>query len=226
MFNIFPLIDFRLYMSMSPAQTRIHQAALRLFAEKGSTRISVSELAQAAGIARGTIYNNLDAPERLFQSVAAQLTEEMHQRIVMSFDGVDDPARRLANGIRFFMRRAHEEPHWGRFVSRFAFSSESLQGLWSGPPMRDVLQGMSLGRYDFRSGQLQAVVSMIAGSVLSAMFLVMEGLCTWREAGSDAAELLLRGMGVPAPEARAIATAELPPLPEPMSLQQTGLKAA
>ena len=211
---------------MSPASTRIHQAALRLFAEKGSTRITVSELAQAAGIARGTIYNNLDSPERLFQSVAAQLALEMHQRIVMSFGGVDDPARRLANGIRFFVRRAHEEPHWGRFVSRFAFSNESLQGLWSGPPMRDVLQGMSLGRYDFRTGQLQSVISLVAGSVLSAMFLVLEGHCPWREAGSDTAELLLRGMGIAPAEACAIATAELPPLPELMQLQQADLKAA
>jgi len=57
---------------MSPAQTRIHQAALRLFAEKGSNQITVSELAQAAGIARGTIYNNLESPDLLFQSVAAR----------------------------------------------------------------------------------------------------------------------------------------------------------
>jgi AcrR family transcriptional regulator len=200
---------------MNPAKSRIHQAALRLFAETGSTRITVSELAQAAGIARGTIYNNLDSSEELFQSVAAQLADEMHLRVVASFEGVADPASRLANGVRLFIRRAHEEPHWGRFVSRFAFSNESLQGLWSGPPMRDVLQGMSLGRYDFRTGQLQSVISMIAGSVLSAMFLVLEGHSTWREAGSDTAELLLRGMGVPAQEARDIATSELPPLPEP-----------
>jgi AcrR family transcriptional regulator len=211
---------------MSPAQTRIHQAALRLFAEKGSAQITVSELAQAAGIARGTIYNNLEAPDLLFQSVAAQLADEMHQRVVASFGGVPDPACRLANGIRFFIRRAHEEPHWGRFVSRFAFSNEALQGLWNGPPMRDVLLGMSLGRYDFRVEQLPSVISLIAGSVLSAMFLVLEGHNTWREAGSDTAGLLLRGMGLPAQEARDIANSELPLLPEVPQLQQPGRKAA
>jgi AcrR family transcriptional regulator len=211
---------------MSPAKTRIHQAALRLFAEKGSTQISVSELAQAAGIARGTIYNNLDSPDLLFQSVAARLADEMHQRVVASFGGVPDPARRLANGIRFFIRRAHQEPHWGRFVSRFAFSNQALQGLWNGPPMRDVLLGMSLGRYDFKAEQLQSVIALVAGSVLSAMFLVLEGHSAWREAGSDAAELLLRGMGIPPQEARDIAHSELPQLPELPQLQQPGRKAA
>jgi AcrR family transcriptional regulator len=199
---------------MNPAQARIHRAALALFAEKGATQLTVSELAQAAGIARGTIYNNLESPETLFENVAAQLAEEMHQRVVASYAGIEDPAQRLANGIRQFIRRAHEEPHWGRFINRFAFSNQSLQGLWAGPPMRDVLQGMSLHRYDFRPEQLPSVIALIAGSTLSAMFLVLEGHRTWREAGSETAELVLRAMGIAPEQARQIATAELPALPE------------
>ncbi len=199
---------------MNPAQARIHRAALELFAEKGATQVTISELAQAAGIARGTIYNNLKSPEALFENVAAQLADEMHQRVVASYAGVEDPAQRLANGIRQFIRRAHEEPHWGRFINRFAFSNQSLQGLWAGPPMRDVLLGISQHRYDFRQEQLPAVISLIAGSTLSAMFLVLEGHRTWREAGSDTAELVLRAMGIAPEQARQIATAELPPLPE------------
>ena len=92
--------------------------------------------------------------------------------------------------------------------------------------MRDVLLGMSLGRYDFKAEQLQSVIALVAGSVLSAMFLVLEGHSTWREAGSDAAELLLRGMGIPPQEARSIASSELPNLPELPQLQQAGRKAA
>ncbi len=199
---------------MNPAQARIHRAALELFAEKGATQVTISELAQAAGIARGTIYNNLKSPEALFENLAAQLADEMHQRVVASYAGVEDPAQRLANGIRQFIRRAHEEPHWGRFISRFAFSNQSLQGLWAGPPMRDVLMGMTLQRYDFRQEQLPSVIALIAGSTLSAMFLVLEGHRTWREAGSDTAELVLRALGLAPEQARRIATAELPPLPE------------
>ncbi len=198
---------------MSPAQARIHQAALRLFAEKGTSHITVSELAQAAGIARGTIYNNVDSPEQLFQLVATQLAAEMHDRVSASFATVPDPAQRLANGIRFFIRRAHEEPHWGRFVNRFAFSTRSLQGFWNGPPMRDVLEGMTRHRYDVKPEQLPSVVSLISGSVLAAMFLVLEGHLTWRAAASDTAELVLRGLGIPVAEARTIATSELPALP-------------
>jgi len=197
---------------LTAAQARIHHAALRLFAEKGSAAVTMSELALAAGVARGTVHNNLDSPEDLFNTVAAQLSGEMHQRVVASFKGIEDPAHRLANGIRFFVRRAHEEPHWGRFINRFAFSNESLRGMWAGPPTQDILLGIAQRRYDFPQEQLPTVIAMIAGTVLSAMFLVLEGHRAWRDAGSDAAELVLRAMGVPVEDARKLSRAELPPL--------------
>jgi len=199
---------------ISPALARIHRAAMQLFAENGQTQVTVSELAQAAGIARGTIYNNVASPETLFESVCAQLAKEMNERVIASFEATTDSPQRLANGIRHYIRRAHEEPHWGRFISRFSFSHAALQGMWSGPPMRDVLDGLAQQRYDFRPEQLPSVVAVIAGAVLVSMFLVLEGHRTWRDAGSDTAELVLRGMGVDAETARRVATAELPPLPE------------
>ena len=55
---------------MNQAQRRIHDAAIRLFAEQGNHRVSVSDLAQAAGVARGTIYNNIETPEYLFEQVS------------------------------------------------------------------------------------------------------------------------------------------------------------
>lgn len=197
-----------------PIISRIHRAAFQLFAEKGETQVSISELAQAAGIARGTVYNHVPAPEALFETVAARMAEEMHGRVVASFADITDPAQRLANGIRYFIRRAHEEPHWGRFLSRFAFSHQALQDMWTGPTMRDLRDGMEQRRYDFQPDQMLSVIAVIAGSVLASIVLVLEGHRTWRDAGSDTAELLLRGLGVEASAARRYATAELPPLPE------------
>lgn len=197
----------------TPALKRIHQAAVRLFADKGSTEVNISELAHAAGVARGTVYNNLSEPDSLFEEVAAQLSSEMHQRIVASFVLDDDPAQRLANGIRYFIRRAHEEPDWGRFFCRFAMGNASLRELWNGPPMMELLNGLQQGRYQFRQEQLPGMLAMMAGSVLGSMLLVLEGHRTWRDAGADNAELLLRAIGVPIEEARALASTELPPLP-------------
>jgi hypothetical protein len=53
---------------------------------------------------------------------------------------------------------------------------------------------------------------MIGGSVMGAMALVLDGHETWRNAGFDAAEFILRALGVPENDAKAYAVAELPAL--------------
>ncbi len=197
------------------AQSRIYDAAVRIFAEHGTTHANVTELAHAAGLARGTIYNNVDNLDSLFEEVATALANEMHARVIASFTTIKDPARRLACGIRFFVRRAHEEPHWGRFIVRFAFSTATMRGMLAGPPMRDLRDGLARGRYSFRPEQMESVVGFIGSTTIAAMWLVLDGEKTWRDAGADAAELTLRSLGVPAQEAIALATTDLPPLPEP-----------
>ncbi len=197
---------------MSSAQARIHQAALRLFAEKGSA-ITISELAEQAGIARGTVYNNVESPNELFEQVAAELANEMHARLQSILPNLADPAERLATGIRCFLRRAHEEPDWGRFLIRFSFSNRALQTMWNGPPMADLVLGLSKRRYDFSPEQLASVVGLITGSTIAAMFTMLNGYKTWQDAGSETAQLVLRSLGIPAAEARRLATKKLPPVP-------------
>lgn len=201
---------------MAPSKTakdRIQQAALRLFAERGATQINVKELAAAAGVARGTIYHHVQNPEDLFHDIAGQLAAEMNERVALSFEGLDDPAHRLARGIRFYVRRAHEEPDWGRFMMRFGLANPATQQLWNGQPVQDLMNGLLEGRYQFRREQLPSVAGLVAGSVIGALLIVLEGFQAWRAAGSDTAELVLTGLGVPAEEARALATSDLPPLP-------------
>src|SRR5262245_14717291 len=101
---------------------RIHAAALKVFADTGTTRINVSELAAAAGMARGTIYGNVPDLDSLFEDVAAQLARDMVDRVMRGFEGIDDPAQRMSIGIRQYIRRAHQEPQWGRFMHRFGLS--------------------------------------------------------------------------------------------------------
>lgn len=208
---------------VSAAQKRIHAAALRLFAESGSTDVSVSALAETAGVARGTVYNNLGSTEDLLRRVAAQLAEDMHERVVASYAGVDDAAQRLAIGIRLYVRRAHDEPHWGRFLVQFGMGNDALREIWMGPPVQDLEMGRSSGRYAFRAEQLPAAMGLVAGTTLTAILLVLDGHRTWRDAGSDAVELVLRALGLAAGEAQQLATAALPELAEAsMAARSTG----
>jgi len=197
---------------LSQARGRIHAAAMQLFAERGVTRVNISELAEAAGMARGTIYSHVTDIDSLFEEVAAELAHDMTARVVASFAGISDPARRLAIGVRQFIRRAHEEPLWGRFVSRFGLSDPTWQEVQATAPFADVVAGIESGRYRISRDQVPAMVSLIAGGTLAAMQPVLQGHCTWREIGADTAELMLVALGLSHKEARELARSELPPL--------------
>lgn len=199
-------------MAVAAVQARIRDAAMQILTRRGPGQVAVSELAQLSGVARGTIYNNGVNVETLFEDIAADLADDMHRRVMASFGDTDDPALRLAWGIRFFIRRAHDEPLWGRFIVRFAFSMAGLRGMETSQALVDLLHGIDLRRYDIRPEQTMSVLSMIYSTTVSAMFLVLEGHKTWRDAGSDAAELVLRALGIERDEARRLALADLPPL--------------
>jgi AcrR family transcriptional regulator len=201
---------------MQRTEKRINDAAMRLFAERGSAEVSISELATEAGVARGTLYRNVESIDRLFDQVKEQLAFELHDSIarVMDAHGDLDPPLRLATGMRMLVRRAHENPAMGRFLVRFALTDESLREVLSGPPMQDVEAGITTGRYAVAPALSLSIASLLMGAVVSAMWMVLEGHQGWREAGSGAAELVLASLGVARDEAHQIAGAPLPPLPE------------
>jgi AcrR family transcriptional regulator len=196
----------------TPTDQRISDAAIRLFVEKGTTQLTISELAQAANVARGTLYRNIGSVADLFERVVAEFSADLHERVSASFVGIDDPAARLATGLRLWVRYAHENPTIGRFAVRFGMSEESLRAVMTGPPMRDISAGVAAGRYDIGELSVDSIASLALGATVSAMWMVLEGHQTWREAGSSTAELVLRAMGIEPKEARAIAMAELPRL--------------
>ena len=136
----------------------------------------------------------------------------MAERVERSFGSEKDPAQRMAHGIRLYIRRAHDEPDWGRFMNRFGFSNASMQALWATDPVQNLRDGIETGRYKIRTEQLPSVLGMLTGAVLAAMYPVLEGHRTWRDAGSETAELMLIALGVGRREANRLAAAELPTL--------------
>ncbi|WP_121061423.1 TetR/AcrR family transcriptional regulator [Chachezhania antarctica] len=198
---------------MSTAIDRIHTAAMRVLAEKGGSTVAISDLAREAGLSRGTIYNNLEEPATLFDAVCDMVAGEMADRLQESVSDLEDPAARLSNVIRLCVRRVHEEPHWGRFVARYAVKEPKLSNFWGRFPARELHRGIESGRFDLGSDQVASVAGTLGGATFGAMTLVLHGHRSWRQAGSDAAEVMLRGIGIEKREARLLAAADFDPLP-------------
>lgn len=198
---------------MNTATLRIHHAAMRLFARNGGTNAAVSDIAREAGVSRGTIYNNLDNPALLFSSVCATVAEEFRNSIIEATQGMSDPAEKISAAIRLCVRRVHEEPHWGRFIARYAMLEPRLGSFWGTLPAEELRRGLVSGRFNFHRDQVASITASAGGATFGAMTLVLDGHRTWRQAGSDTAEIILRGVGIERGEARVIAQRELDPLP-------------
>lgn len=199
----------------SAAERRIHEAALRIFARTGRTDLSISELANEAGVARGTVYHYVQPAEELFDNLTARLTAEMYRRVnksIATTGAAGNPTARLAMGIRLYIRRAHEDPLWGKFIYSFGFRAKVLQKLWASDPSEDLLAGVQSGQLHSNPERLRATMSFIAGVVSGAIYLVATGHDTWRNAGAQAVEFVLQALGVPGTMACALASQDLPPL--------------
>ncbi|AKF06325.1 TetR/AcrR family transcriptional regulator [Sandaracinus amylolyticus] len=97
-------------------------ASLRVFSEKGYHATRISDLIEAAGIARGTFYLYFESKNAIFHELLDQLLE----RIRASVDGVDTrvDAAPLREQLLVIVRRVlatfHQHPELTRLVLRSA----------------------------------------------------------------------------------------------------------
>lgn len=203
-------------MPTTHAQRRIHDAAIKLFAQQNAQQISMSELASAAGVSRGTVYNHIDSTSSLFEQIASNLAIEMNQRISASTHTHQDPALSLAYGIRLYIQRSSTEPDWGLFVATHGVNKTVLGQLWAGEPAKHLRAGLQEGRFSIEPGQMMSTLALLGSAVIAGIHLSLAGMRTWSDAGSDVSELLLRALGLDANEARLLARAPMPN-PTPLS---------
>lgn len=198
---------------MQSSAMRIHMAAMRIFAEQGGTHLAISELAREAGVSRGTVYNNVAEPGALFSSLCDLLAEEFREVVEQACGDMQDPADKLAAAIRLSVRRVHDDPHWGRFIARYAMLEPRLGMFWGRMPAGELRRGIAAGRFALRPEQVPSAAATAGGATFGAISIVLDGRRAWREAGADAAEIVLRGVGIGRREAIAITRQDLPALP-------------
>lgn len=97
-------------------------ASLRVFSEKGYHATRISDLIEAAGIARGTFYLYFESKNAIFH----ELLDELLVRIRASVDGVETDAGaaplrdQLLTIVRRVLATFHEHPALTRLVMRSA----------------------------------------------------------------------------------------------------------
>ena len=73
----------------------IARAALVLFSEKGYRATSVGQIARAAGIGKGTVYDYFQTKEDIFIAAVMEWLGQFETRLAARLDGLEDPIARL-----------------------------------------------------------------------------------------------------------------------------------
>lgn len=184
-------------------ETRILQAALRVFADMGPEAPKIDDFVQAATISRGTFYNHFESVEALLAATSEWMTRELIESIEAALEPIDAPAIRFGVGLRMFFSKAQADPTWSRFVARvWKVGGFEL-------PERDLAKGLRLGV--FRVPSVVVAKDLVFGAVREALLRIGTEPTTPAYA-TQMAELCLQALGADAPSIVAALRHELPSL--------------
>ncbi len=118
-------------VELSPSVIRILSGALDAIAARGAKRLSMSDIIDASGVSRGTLYRYFSNKEQVLAAVAEFVCTGFENGIRDAGQGIEDPILRLKAVMQFYARFTDEnsparvfevEPafHLAFFRSRFS----------------------------------------------------------------------------------------------------------
>ncbi len=194
------------------ARTRasILAAAFELFDAHGVERVTVDDVRDAAGLARGSFYNYFSTFEDMLKAMASAIADELNREQSYLFDGLDDPAERICRNIQYSIARLTPDRSCSGVVVRVMPLVGALTPHMRAHAETALAAAIAKGFIDVPT----AAPAMDLGLGLVVMLLrraMTEGLTDNDIAASGL--ILLRAFGVPDARARAIAYNPLPSPP-------------
>ena len=156
----------------------ISQAALRVFVRRGYHRTVMSEVAEEAGVGKGTLYEYFKSKESLFRFIFDRFFDEYYEGVLGVLSEMDDPGEQLAGIVEFsakhFDRWNDVCTIWLDFYSEMRWKDEEggreIRRVYE--VMRELLGGV------IRGGQATGVFrrDVNPSQVASILLAVFDGL--------------------------------------------------
>lgn len=193
------------------AETRqaLVRAARQILAESGHTSASIHAIAERADVGFGSFCNHFTGKLDLFDAAVADALEEYAQAVDERLRGVDDPAERVAGGVRLSARMAESYPEIMRILCHSELGRICAGRGLAPRAKRDVDQGIASGRFTV----VDPVIALTAlnGSLLALLELWFnQPEADGDQAAGVMAEMLLHMLGLSPDEARDLARRPLP----------------
>jgi TetR/AcrR family fatty acid metabolism transcriptional regulator len=94
----------------------IIQAAIEVFSKKGFQAASISEIAQKAGVAEGSIYQYFKNKEDLFFSIPIEETIQFRTQLELHLEGISGAFNKIRKLVWFFLYFFKVNPEYGRLL--------------------------------------------------------------------------------------------------------------
>ncbi len=193
-------------------RTRNREAILRaaenLFGARGIEAVSIDEIALAADLAKGTVYNHFADKDALAAEIASHARADGEARVAEANAGIADPIRRTIRGVIVFAHFAWERPERARAMMRLTPSAADPLAPVNAGLRQDVELGLSSGAFQ---GEVESTTLLVLGTAYT-MIAHIAAARLGRDAAQalarNAAMLTLRGLGVPKELAHSTAAAE------------------
>jgi TetR/AcrR family fatty acid metabolism transcriptional regulator len=125
----------------------IIQAAIEVFSKKDFKTASISEIAQKAGVADGTIYQYFKNKEDLFFSIPTEKTNEFRRQLELHLQGISGALNKLRKFVWYFLYFFKTNPEYGRILLLEMRVSKSF---------------VKTATYDFLKQSVSSVLDIIA----------------------------------------------------------------
>jgi AcrR family transcriptional regulator len=186
------------------------RAGQALFATRSVDAVSVDDIVVAAEVAKGSFYNHFTDKDALAREVAVTVRAEAEAEVDLANATVVDPAERVARALAVFVRFALADPERSRAMMRLFAGATLPDAPMNRGVRRDLEAGLAAGR--FRDLTVETGVVLTMGVVHIAITRVLDEAASEAAPAADPPVLarglalgLLRGLGLPAPEAKALA---------------------
>ena len=181
----------------------IMEAALRIFAEKNFKEVPISEIAEEAGVAVGTVYEHFKNKEDLLFSLPLKSADIFDEQLQLHLEGLHSPIEKIRKYIWFYLYFSKHNPV---FTELLLFELRNSKNFFNTRKQRGMLKSMAVILNLIEEGQAQGEIRndvspfmlrhMIIGTLehVSTYWLLKERDTDITSYSNDVATMVLSGI--------------------------------
>lgn len=182
-------------------------AAIATFSAHGVADTTMQQIAVAAGMTTGTVYNHFRTKAEIVRAVALSIAQTIRERSAPARAVLETGAEQMAAGCRRYLGLAQSSPAWALLILDVASLDPTFRKTVTGFVLTELRRGVR--RKEFTVVSEAAALDLVIGATMEGMRRIALGQANRQHAAAVAASIL-RGLGVSPARAKRISTKPLP----------------